>query len=589
MPRQTKLSTAQSEPSPPLREEDRQRARAQALLKTLRSSPNAKAVNEARALVLQLRNLRDFELMGRLAEALCRVDPADARTRRLYAQGLIETGSAIAAIDMLRQSLAKLPKQHEEAIEAWGLLGRAHKQIFFDAADGSSAGARLALAAAVQAYQQPYKADPKKNTWHGVNLLALVSRARREGWSEIAPRLDPAKLAAELLTNLRAVPAKARDEWYLPTLAEVTLGLGLSTGDLGPVESLLREYLGAKDVQAFQVASTLRQFTEVWGLEQLTTRTPGVALQGATGVQRARGLVDVLRARLLQLPGGELALPAMQVSLPSAPVARGVSGRARAAAPRAAAADRSQLEAILGVEGPQTFAWWRAGVDAARSVAVVRQRLGKRLGSGFLVRGGDFGLLPADELLLLTNFHVVNAHGAAPGIRPEEAEVVFEADDPGKAYAVKSLVWTSPVDQHDASLLRLQSLPVGIPALPVSSLLPDLPGPEVKKRPRVYIIGYPGGRELSFSFQDNELLDHEGPPAGQPQIPGVVRVHYHAPTEGGNSGSPVFDDSGWKVIALHHKGGRFGMPRLNGQSGTYAANEGLALATLVAAVKATAL
>jgi V8-like Glu-specific endopeptidase len=219
----------------------------------------------------------------------------------------------------------------------------------------------------------------------------------------------------------------------------------------------------------------------------------------------------------------------------------------------------------------------------------VRQRLGKRLGSGFLVRGGDFGLLPADELLLLTNFHVVNAHGAAPGIRPEEAEVVFEADDPGKAYAVKSLVWTSPVDQHDASLLRLQSLPVGIPALPVSSLLPDLPGPEVKKRPRVYIIGYPGGRELSFSFQDNELLDHEGPPAGQPQIPGVVRVHYHAPTEGGNSGSPVFDDSGWKVIALHHKGGRFGMPRLNGQSGTYAANEGLALATLVAAVKATAL
>ena len=78
-------------------------------------------------------------------------------------------------------------------------------------------------------------------------------------------------------------------------------------------------------------------------------------------------------------------------------------------------------------------------------------------------------------------------------------------------------------------------------------------------------------------------------PLGSRRFPGVVRVHYHAPTEGGNSGSPVFDDSGWKVIALHHKGGRFGMPRLTGQSGTYAANEGLALATLVAAVKATAL
>ncbi|MEO8122679.1 MAG: serine protease [Burkholderiales bacterium] len=588
MPRKTKSSSTPVEPSPPVREQDRQRARAQALLKTLRSAPNAKAVNEARALVLQLRNLRDFELMGRLAEALCRIDPADARTRRLYAQGLIETGSATAAIDMLRQLLAMLPKQHEEAVEAWGLLGRAYKQIFFDAADASSTGARLALTAAVEAYRQPYKAEPKKNTWHGVNLLALVSRARREGWSEIAPRLDTAKLAAELLANLRAMPAKARDEWYLPTLAEVTLGLGLSTGDLRPVESLLREYLGAKDVQAFQVASTLRQFIEVWGLEQLTTRTRGVALQGAAGVQRARGLVDVLRARLLQLPGGELALPALQVSLPRPAIGRGAAGRARAAAPRAVPTDNSQLEAILGVEGPQTFAWWRAGVEAARSVAVVRQRLGKRLGSGFLVRAGDFGLLPADELLLLTNFHVINAKGSAPGIRPEEAEVVFEADDPGKAYAVQSLVWTSPVDQHDASLLRLQSLPSGIPALPVSSLLPNLPGAEVTKRPRVYIIGYPGGRELSFSFQDNELLDHEGPSAGQPQIPGVVRVHYHAPTEGGNSGSPVFEDSGWKVIALHHKGGKFGMPRLNGQPGTYAANEGLALATLVAAVKATA-
>ena len=68
--------------------------------------------------------------------------------------------------------------------------------------------------------------------------------------------------------------------------------------------------------------------------------------------------------------------------------------------------------------------------------------------------------------------------------------------------------------------------------------------------------------------------------------PGVCRVHYFAPTEGGNSGSPVFDDSGWRVIALHHSGGNFGMPRLNGAAGTYAANEGLALFQITAAVRA---
>jgi V8-like Glu-specific endopeptidase len=90
------------------------------------------------------------------------------------------------------------------------------------------------------------------------------------------------------------------------------------------------------------------------------------------------------------------------------------------------------------------------------------------------------------------------------------------------------------------------------------------------------VIGYPGGRDLSFSFEDNELLDHEGPPGGHPPIPGVCRVHYRAPTEGGSSGSPVFNDQ-WEVIALHHKGGKVGMPRLNGLSGTYAANEGIAV------------
>jgi hypothetical protein len=115
----------------------------------------------------------------------------------------------------------------------------------------------------------------------------------------------------------------------------------------------------------------------------------------------------------------------------------------------------------------------------------------------------------------------------------------------------------------------------GIEPLPLAATLPV-----VDETARVYIIGHPRGGALSFSFQDNELLDHEGPPAGHPQIPGVCRVHYRTPTLCGSSGSPVFNAKLWEVIALHHRGGTDQMPRLNGKDGSYGANEGLALSMI---------
>ena len=121
--------------------------------------------------------------------------------------------------------------------------------------------------------------------------------------------------------------------------------------------------------------------------------------------------------------------------------------------------------------------------------------------------------------------------------------------------------------------------------MPIAASLP--PWPPAKDAegppPRVYVVGHPGGKELSFSFQDNELLGHEGNPNGKPRLSGVCRVHYRAPTEPGSSGSAVFDESLWEVIALHHAGSSFGVPRLNGEPGTYAANEGIAIESIVAA------
>ncbi|HEY8609819.1 MAG TPA: serine protease, partial [Roseomonas sp.] len=525
---------------------DALRTKARGALRKLRGLCEDEDIAEAKQLVEALRNVRAYEEMGLLAEAVSRRDPQDAKNRRLYAQYLIDTGKATAAVDLLRALTQRLPQHDPEVAEANGLIGRAYKQVFFDAGDKAERAAREALEQAVAAYRAPFEADPDRNTWHGVNLLALITRARRLGLS-MAPDLKPEVVARQVVTALEATPLNNRNVWFLPTLAEATLGLE----DWGAVEHHIRTYAAAGNAQAFQIASTLRQFTEVWDLEAID--------------DRGRGLVATLRARLLQLSGGGLQLGPAELQ------------RLRAQA----APDAGQLEAVLGQQGPQTYRWWKTGLDRALAVAAVQQRLGDRLGTGFLVRADSFGLEPPDELLVLTNFHVVNEHGASPGVAPGEAEVVFEAVDANQVYTIEAIVWSSPPDRHDASLLRLQSPVTGIQPLPIAPNLPI-----VEAAAQVYVIGHPGGRDLAFSFQDNELLDHEGPPVGQPQIPSVCRVHYRAPTEGGSSGSPVFNAKQWQVIALHHKGGKLGMPKLNGQGGSYAANEGISLQSIREGVRA---
>ena len=494
-------------------------------------------LTKAKQLVEELRNARDYGTMGRLAEAVSRLDPKDAKNRRLYAQYLIETGKATAAVDLLKPLARRLSKKHPEFAEATGLLGRANKQIFFDAGDKSSASAREALKQAISAYRGPYEEDSTKNTWHGVNLLALLTRARRLGL-RLSPDLKPREIAEKLVKDLDRTPLGDRNEWFLPTVAEASLGLE----DWGAVERNLRAYVADSNAKSFLVASTLRQFTEVWDLEAVD--------------ERGRQIVDILRARLAEMTDGELE------------VETGDLRRLRKQSPP----DKSQLEAILGDQGPQTYRWWRTGLDRAVAVAAIYQKLGTRIGTGFLVRAGDFGLNPEDELLVLTNFHVVNEHGAVPGIPPTEGEIAFEAVNSNRRYLIEEIVWSSPVDQHDATFLRLKTPITDITPLPIAASLPVLQDTTL-----VYIIGHPGGRDLAFSFQDNKLLDHEGPDEGRPQIPGVCRVHYHAPTEGGSSGSPVFNSRLWQVIALHHKGGQMGMPKLNGKQGTYAANEGISI------------
>lgn len=508
----------------------------------MRSAVN-EIVDKGRALAKALRDERQFGLLTTIAEALTKGGYDDPTIIRLYAQGLIDSGQAEKAVPVLTALADKLPRDAFEFGEATGLIGRAWKQIFFDCQDQSSPRAREALAQAFANYRFGYDTLPAGNTWLGLNVLALTAYARRVGVSlERAP--DERALALKLLAQLDATPPQQRDNWYHASRAEAYLGLG----DLEAVEMHIGAYVRSEATNAFALGGTLRQFTDLWQLDQ----------QG----ERGRGIIQALRAALLGLKtGGRLELPSQQV---------------RQTLVEAKPTD-AQLQKILGNDGVKTYEWLLKGLTAARAVGVIRDADGTRIGTGFLVRGGDFIPALEDERIAVTNAHV--------SVLPRDATITFEAVDVGHRYGFTNVLWEH--EDLDCTLLRLGTVPDKIePLVLARDPLPPVPKEDgtAARRVRVYVIGYPGGRDLAFSLQDNELLDHEGPPQGHPPNPAVCRVQYRAPTEPGSSGSPVFNASYWRVIALHHAGDT-AMDRLNGVAEKWPANEGIWIQSIVAAAR----
>lgn len=495
---------------------------------------------ESLSLLDTLRRLRQFSLLAQLADRIARRHPLDPFVRRLQVQALIETGQASAAVDVAQSAIRRLDATHVEWAELNGLLGRAYKQMFIDARRLPDRADLASLKCAISAYRKPFDANPA-NSWHAINLVAVAACAERLQLKR-APRLDYRAVARQIIETIGEKPTM--DRWDSATLAEACLALG----QIDAVEAHLGSYLSDDNISAFEVGSTLRQLEQVWDL-------------GNDG-DRGRGILNALRARLLQLPGAHLEFSAEDlITAQQAPMPSAV-----------------QLEAIFGPDGSESFKWWQTGLQRASSVASICAGIGSRVGTGFLVSASDFGLGDTPGALVLTNFHVVNAQGSAGALRAEDANVVFEAFAPDKAYGVSRVVWSSPVDRHDATLLLLDEVPDGLVPMELAKRLPVRPE---DGRTKVYVIGHSGGGGLEFSFQDNELLDHEGP--GDSHFSGdPCRLHYRAPTEKGNSGSPVFNSKQWQVIGLHHAGGI--LSRLNGKCDTYQANEGIALLSIIKAV-----
>lgn len=492
---------------------------AEAYVRFLRSTPAAVSPSQAKSVLALLRENRRYNELLRVADALLGAGVEDAAVKRMFAQALVDRDSPAASL-LLFRSLVDDPNVNEpERVEATGGIGRCFKQMYVL----NTAGARRSryLQLALAAYRDAYEQDHAR-TWHGINVVALLARADREGIG-LADFPDAAaaarRLADELLDTINALPEPGA--WDLATAAEACLAQGRYDEGL----DWAGRFATDRDADPFKIAAWLRQLVEVW---QLQTSTPP-----------GSSLLPVLRSALLEQNGGGVVVPARDL--------------------REQAGAGFALEKVLGTVRFRSLTWFRTGLERCRAVARIENVNEDGIGTCFVVDGR--ALHPSlPDRVVVTNGHVVPEaldardclvvfHGLEDGVAPQRCRVVRRW-------------WYAPsaAPGLDTSLLEIDDCPAGVVPMPLAA---DLPRLEAADAPRAYLIGHPRGlSQPQFTLQDNVLLDYDD-----------VRLHYRSPTEPGSSGSPVLD-SQWQLIGLHHAGS-FDMPRLHNKGGSYAANEGI--------------
>ena len=478
-----------------------------------------------------LKDCREFSTLASLGAALEQEGMAlSPRAMRLTAQSLIELGRFSEATNLLDRIIERT-QDEPEILEAHGLRGRIQKQIYVNEAVRGRRDAAT-LRSAVKEYLAAYDENPARPAWHGINAAALLARAARDRVSGL-PIERRKTIAGEIRERLTVAQANDTDYWAAATIAEASLVLE----DLDTAELWFHRAAWLPDLNTFALASMLRQLREVWQLDPTT-------------------------------PPGSRILPPLDARLHQ-------SGHTLMISPeKAAEADpTTRLEKVFGSSPYMSFEAWALAIECAKSVCRVENKLNQGFGTGFVVNGRLLSAKLPNLPVMITNAHVLTPNGDGDSLTPAQAHVAFYAstNQAGRPHAstIKKILWTSPPDKFDVTVALLGKPLVAKHPLTIA---PNLPA--VADKPKVYVIGHPGGGALVFSLNDNDLLDH-----GDPDD---FRVHYRTPTEPGSSGSPVFNAQ-WELIALHHAGNS-AMQRIHG-SGTYQANEGIAFKHIGAAIR----
>lgn len=452
--------------------------------------PGPFTLREIKSALNLLRRKRQFASMERLASMFFLAGHEHAIIRRQWAQSLLDQNRVTQALTTLHGAVKKFADDPVEGPELRGLLGRAYKQLYVN--DGGAEN----LLAAINAYRGDWTHRRGDYRWPGINLVALVERARRDSVSGFEP-IDAQATAQEILDDIDSRGMSGH--WDYATALEASVALG----DQDAALANLKKYVLHPGTDAFEIASTLRQLEEIWHAQALPI---------------GQQIIPVLKHALLQREGGAIEATTIE--------------------PEQA---KEAFEAVYGTESYTPMRWMDALAARCSGVARICDRTtNKPEGTGFLLPGKLIRESWGDAPVLLTNSHVVsdNPSDEAP-LRPNEAEAEFTRIAGNPRVNFGEVLFSSPRIELDVTIVRL----VPPDSHSLFELTPYVPkiGSDIDKPQRVYVIGHPNGGEMVVSMYDNSLAEHQDPFA-----------RYRAPTDGGNSGSPVCN-SQLRAFAIHHR------------------------------------
>ena len=442
-------------------------------------------IKKALRLIKRKRLFADLEHAASLFSMAGKDNPV---IRREWCQSLLDQGrvlQALAALNLMSQKYADDPV---EGSEIRGLIGRAYKQMFVEAGDAEN------LRSAISAYRFDWERRQGDHRWHGINLVSLFSRAKRDGIA-IDNALDATLIAQKIHDDIEEQGATGI--WDYATSLEAAI----AQQDERAILTSAKKYIQHPDADAFELASTLRQLKEIWSLE---------------GTDIGNKLLPVLEYAVLQREGGSV----HPLQLGKVPVGEG-------------------FEAVYGTEATVKLQWIDTLYRSCTAIGrISNAATGDPVGTGFLMSGEHFCRGWGNGPLFLTNSHVISLDPAdeAP-LRPLQTEIEFTRLNGRPRVRLGELVYSSHRIEMDISILRIIA-PPDSGRLELCPALPKIGGTSMQ---RVYVVGHSKGQELAVSLYDNSLAEYS-----------QQYVRYRSPTEEGNSGSPVLDRQ-LSCFAVHHR------------------------------------